>query len=80
MGGNGEYGCCPVGEVCEGVGGSQFIDVKIGGSESDGGSGNRGGNGGGGGGGDKNEARRIGREHGGLMVTVVIVAGVLAVL
>ncbi len=25
------YGCCPVGDVCVGDGGSQFIDEKIGG-------------------------------------------------
>ena len=29
------YGCCPVGEVCVGNGGSQFIDEKIGGDDSD---------------------------------------------
>lgn len=39
MGENGEYGCCPEGERCEGDGGSVFIDEKSGGGDDDGGSG-----------------------------------------
>ena len=70
MGDNDVYGCCPVGDICTGNGGSQFIDEKIGGSDT--------GDGGGSPSGDSNGASRSGKVGGGLLVAVG--AGMLSML